>query len=116
MEMCYDGALVMPKNYAVVNEEEMTYIDGGWSGKKFMNNIKGLAALCASVITICKAFNCWDAIMACAATCYTKALALYSGLCLKLSAVVGSVNLAGGIIVGVSTAAAIFTLGTWSIF
>ena len=30
MEMMYDGALVMPKNYAVVNEEEMTYVDGGW--------------------------------------------------------------------------------------
>lgn len=29
MEMCYDGALVMPKNYAVVNEEEMTYVEGG---------------------------------------------------------------------------------------
>lgn len=28
MEMCYDGALVMPKNYAVVNEEEMEYVDG----------------------------------------------------------------------------------------
>lgn len=27
--MCYDGALVMPNNYAVVNEEEMTYVDGG---------------------------------------------------------------------------------------
>ena len=33
MEMCYDGALVMPKNYAVVNEEEMTYVDGGISAK-----------------------------------------------------------------------------------
>ena len=31
MEMCYDGTLVMPKNYAVVNEEEMTYVEGGWS-------------------------------------------------------------------------------------
>ena len=29
MEMYYDGALVMPKNYAVVNEEEMTYVEGG---------------------------------------------------------------------------------------
>ncbi len=29
MEICYDGALVMPKNYAVVDEEEMTYVDGG---------------------------------------------------------------------------------------
>ena len=29
MEMCYDGALVMPKNCAIVSEEEMTYVDGG---------------------------------------------------------------------------------------
>lgn len=29
MEMCYNGALVMPSNYTVVNSEEMTYIDGG---------------------------------------------------------------------------------------
>ena len=29
MEMCYDGALVMPSNYAVMNEEEMTYVEGG---------------------------------------------------------------------------------------
>ena len=31
MEIYYDGALVMPKNYAVVDEEEMTYVEGGWS-------------------------------------------------------------------------------------
>ena len=30
MEICYDGALVMPKNYAVVDEEEMEYVDGGY--------------------------------------------------------------------------------------
>ena len=33
MEMCYDGALVMPNNYAIVDEEEMTYVDGGASIK-----------------------------------------------------------------------------------
>ena len=31
MEMCYDGALVMPSSYAVMNEEEMTYVEGGVS-------------------------------------------------------------------------------------
>ena len=30
MEMTYDGALVMPKNFAVVDEEEMTYVEGGF--------------------------------------------------------------------------------------
>ena len=30
MEKCYDGALVMPSNYAVMDEEEMTYVEGGF--------------------------------------------------------------------------------------
>lgn len=29
MEMSYGGALVMPSNYAIMNEEEMTYLEGG---------------------------------------------------------------------------------------
>ena len=29
MEMTYDGALVMPKNFVAVDEDEMTYVDGG---------------------------------------------------------------------------------------
>lgn len=29
MEMCYDGTLVMPSSYAVMDEEEMTYMEGG---------------------------------------------------------------------------------------
>ena len=30
MEMCYDGALVMPSSYALMNEDEMSYLNGGW--------------------------------------------------------------------------------------
>lgn len=29
MEMCYEGALSLPCSYAVMNEEEMTYVEGG---------------------------------------------------------------------------------------
>lgn len=29
MEMCYDGTLVMPSSYAVMSEDEMTYVEGG---------------------------------------------------------------------------------------
>lgn len=29
MNMCYDGALVMPSSYAIMDEEEMTYVEGG---------------------------------------------------------------------------------------
>ena len=27
MEMCYDGALIMPSSYAVMSEDEMTYME-----------------------------------------------------------------------------------------
>jgi|GEM_PF-2931487 len=29
MEMCYNEALVRPCNYVVMDNEEMTYVDGG---------------------------------------------------------------------------------------
>ena len=29
MDMCYDGTLVMPSNCVVMDEEEMTYVEGG---------------------------------------------------------------------------------------
>lgn len=29
MEMCYNGALVMPSSYAIMDTDEMTYVDGG---------------------------------------------------------------------------------------
>lgn len=41
MEMCYDGALVMPMNCVVMDEEEMTYVDGG----KRYTNLTGLFSL-----------------------------------------------------------------------
>ena len=41
MEMTYDGLLVMPSSYAVMDEEEMSYTVGGFSDKIFRNNIKG---------------------------------------------------------------------------
>jgi hypothetical protein len=31
MEFCYDGALVMPSNFVVVENDEMEYVDGGGS-------------------------------------------------------------------------------------
>ena len=57
MEICYDGALVMPKNYAVVDEEEMTYVDGGVSAKVrwygvdihyTSRDLQGFVAACAT--------------------------------------------------------------------
>lgn len=46
MEMCYDGALVMPSSYAVMDEEEMAYVEGG--GKLTVK------ASASTVRTICR--------------------------------------------------------------
>ena len=32
MDMSYDGTLVLPSSYAVMDEEEMSYVEGGWIG------------------------------------------------------------------------------------
>lgn len=31
MEMCYDGVLVMPSKFIAIGEEEMTYVEGGYT-------------------------------------------------------------------------------------
>jgi membrane protein YqaA with SNARE-associated domain len=30
MELCYEGGLVMPSSYAIMDEEEMNYVEGGF--------------------------------------------------------------------------------------
>jgi hypothetical protein len=47
MEMCYDGALVMPRNYAVISEDEMIYLDGGGAYQKGVYYAVEFAANCA---------------------------------------------------------------------
>lgn len=61
MEMCYDGALVMPKNYVVMNEEEMTYVEGGIT-------IEAVCAIICTTIAVNGAF--YGAGMACGERLY----------------------------------------------
>ncbi len=45
MDMCYDGALVLPSSYAVMDEEEMCYTEGGIA-------VTTVATIVGTVITI----------------------------------------------------------------
>lgn len=45
MDMCYDGALVFPSSYAVMDEEEMCYTEGGIA-------VTTVATIVGTVITI----------------------------------------------------------------
>lgn len=52
MEMCYDGALVMPKSYAVMDQDEMCYVEGGGLGQKKYNKVTNVAIVidCALIV------------------------------------------------------------------
>ena len=59
MEMCYEGALVMPSSYAVMNEEEMTYVEGGGkitinrtTIKRAFNQVIGYVGTACALATI----------------------------------------------------------------
>ena len=45
MTMTYDGTMVMPKNFAVVTEDEMTYVEGGGT-LKYSVSFRFTDALC----------------------------------------------------------------------
>ena len=59
MEMCYDGALVMPSSYAVMDEDEMTYVEGGislsWS--TVIKIGQAIIAVCGAVGTVLGMLN-----------------------------------------------------------
>ena len=79
MTMTYDGALVMPSSYAVMNEEEMTYTEGG----KFISKskcIEGLAVIGMSPSTYITA-----------ALTYTLAKCLIKKVCIALGGAAGAV-------------------------
>ena len=56
MEMCYSGALVMPSSYAVMDEEEMMYVEGGATKEWVANFIKEVVVFLKDYI-LTKAFD-----------------------------------------------------------
>ena len=53
MEMCYDGVLAMPSSYALMDEEEMSYVEGGMSLKEALQWV-GVAVLGGIVYDVLK--------------------------------------------------------------
>lgn len=50
--MCYDGTLVMPSSYVVMDGEEMTYVEGGgWGAYKGLEALGQILAICGAGAT-----------------------------------------------------------------
>ncbi len=118
MEMTYDGALVMPKNFVSVDEEEMTYVDGGgFSMDLFRRNVVGgvqkaianykgpILAQCGITLAAVKGWCAYS----------------YAWLCANIGwKVVRIASIVGGIVAGIvaaaSCAVAVYIMGTRKVF
>ncbi len=99
MEMCYDGALVMPSSYAVMSEDEMTYVEGGFAIKsstlaKCIDVFAGVIALAVGIWSgagLLKAIAKRNAkgLMVCATSLAVK----YAKICIADAVISGIANL-----------------------
>ena len=104
MEMCYDGTLVMPSSYAVMDEEEMTYVEGGirFTVKKdacatistYISGILGVSALLLSLSALEKKLT-------------TSIVAIGRGI----KSICGSIGGLIGVLIGAIAAALVTTNG-----
>ena len=112
-------ALILPQNYVEITEDEMMYLDGGWSAGTFGKNLYGLAerggVICTAIAGLAKALG----------KASPAALKTLTGACSwvigKVSTLIGKiVSLIGGFwagfLAGLSAALAITYLGNNRVF
>ena len=58
MDMCYDGALVLPSSYAVMDEEEMCYTEGGRVVTINRKTIRSAFAMVVGAVSTCISVRC----------------------------------------------------------
>lgn len=90
MEMCYDGALVMPSSYAVMDEEEMMYVEGGFSWSQAKTLALGVLAVVGACNTIMTMFN--NAVKYGAAIKGISEAAFIKGVATKVAATIGRIT------------------------
>ncbi len=107
MEMTYDGTLVMPSSYAVMEEDEMMYLEGGaWTVQTLGKSLKNLyykysfasQALRAGGITIGTIFSMTRGVLAITTA---KIGAILGSLAAANWVVAAVITLVGGTAVGI---------------
>lgn len=112
MELCYEGGLVMPSSYAMMDEDEMAYVEGGaaFSAQRLANNLYTL-------------YNYWGALgltasmVYCIGFCaYATIVARFSWVGTRLGAIGGFVGAVIGAVVGAAVGGtALFLLGKYDL-
>ena len=78
MEMCYQGTLAMPKSYAVMDQDEMMYVEGGFYINK--NKCATMATYISMLVGVSKAALAVMALGALAAKIGQKAIPIVNKL------------------------------------
>jgi len=123
MELCYEGKLVMPKNFIAINGDEMEYIDGGaaWKFTRLTKNLRNLAGTFAIVKTLASQFKyngktMWAWITGAATMAQATAKSAMAAFAVKIGVSIATVSrvLAAAAIIG--GAAAVVYLGKYNVF
>ncbi|MDY4078577.1 MAG: hypothetical protein SOY42_07325 [Clostridium sp.] len=117
MEMCYDGALVMPSNCVKINQEEMMYLEGGdWAWSTFKKNIIALNGMYTVVKVCAKASGVWQYITSTIALKLSVAKAKMAAFIVDLGIKISTVSRVLGAAAIVGGAAAVAYLGNKRVF
>lgn len=107
MDMCYDGTLVMPSSYAVMDEDEMSYVEGG-SAKEWAVGI--CCSLIANALWAIGLYVKKNGVKAALYACAGAAKAVWAGITsaasfiwnspVALAILAGTVGIGVGIVIG----------------
>ena len=95
MELCYDGALVLPSSYAVMAEEEMSYVEGGALSKVDKALIIGICAASAITLTVALVYG-QLALAAKILRWSVKKVARKAGAAAVVGCITGTLGISGG--------------------
>lgn len=100
MEMCYDGTLVMPSRYVVMDNDEMTYVEGGAIRRiaRFdaiqCNRMAALVCIFGGLITVVAGIATVISAVATIASCGTSAaiIAICAGITAAAAGITASIS------------------------
>jgi hypothetical protein len=109
--MTYDGTMVMPSSFIIIDNDEMEYIDAGWSASTLGSNVKGLLSRGGSrVLSVIS----WSQVSAMATYAYATLCAKFGYQVVKVVTLVGGII--AGIIAALAVTAAVLYLGNNRVF
>ena len=100
MEMCYNGALVMPSYYASMDEEEMMYLEGGALSTADKVLIVGICAVSAVALTVALVYGQF-ALAAKILGCSVKTVVKKAGAAAVVGCITATLGISGAAVWGV---------------